>query len=198
MFLRLISDQRIHETLKLMGQAPNARLTPAVVLDGSIASLGSQYVRGLRATDCRSGKLAPKPRCAGDGRTRPRTCRRYDNSGEAGGRTRQDRPARHACSEKLASCDPCSDILAAQRNRTSADSERDKTRREPIAPSLSAWRGVSHVPRRQTRRSRVSKVHRSSRHGKERTLGCVRPSRPGALMRCRATPQKPAPHIRTS
>jgi hypothetical protein len=83
MFLSLISDQRIQETLKLIGQAPNARLTPAVardicertasaaVLDGSIASLGSQYMRGLRATDCRSGKLAPKPRCAKDGRTRP-------------------------------------------------------------------------------------------------------------------------------
>ena len=68
-FLSLITDQRIQETLKLMGQPPDARLTPAItreicertssaaVLDGSIASLGSQYVLGLRATDCRTGKV---------------------------------------------------------------------------------------------------------------------------------------------
>ncbi len=68
-FLSLITDQHIQETLKLMGQPPDARLTPAIarevcertasaaVLDGSIASLGSQYVLGLRATDCHNGKV---------------------------------------------------------------------------------------------------------------------------------------------
>ena len=68
-FLSLITDQRIQQTLKLMGQPPDTRLTPAItreicertssaaVLDGSIASLGSQYVLGLRATDCRTGKV---------------------------------------------------------------------------------------------------------------------------------------------
>jgi eukaryotic-like serine/threonine-protein kinase len=68
-FLSLITDQHIQETLKLMGQPADSRLTPAiareicertgsaVVLDGSIASLGSQYVLGLRATDCRAGKV---------------------------------------------------------------------------------------------------------------------------------------------
>jgi DNA-binding winged helix-turn-helix (wHTH) protein/tetratricopeptide (TPR) repeat protein len=68
-FLSLIDDQRIQQTLKLMGQPPDARLTPAIarevcertasaaVLDGSIASLGTQYVLGLRATDCRTGKV---------------------------------------------------------------------------------------------------------------------------------------------
>jgi hypothetical protein len=52
-----------------MGQPADARLTPAVareicernssaaVLDGSIASLTSQYVIGLRARDCHSGKV---------------------------------------------------------------------------------------------------------------------------------------------
>src|SRR6266699_6897231 len=52
-----------------MGQTANARLTPelakeicertagAAVLDGSIASLGSQYVLGLRAKNCRSGDV---------------------------------------------------------------------------------------------------------------------------------------------
>ncbi len=68
-FLSLISEQRIGQVLQLMGQATDARLTPevarevcertgsAAVLDGSIASLGSQYVLGLRAKDCRTGRV---------------------------------------------------------------------------------------------------------------------------------------------
>jgi hypothetical protein len=52
-----------------MGKPADARLTPeiareicertasAAVLDGSIASLGSQYVLGLRAEDCRTGEI---------------------------------------------------------------------------------------------------------------------------------------------
>ena len=52
-----------------MDRPPDTRLTPAIareicernasaaVLDGSIASLGTQYVLGLRATDCRSGRV---------------------------------------------------------------------------------------------------------------------------------------------
>ncbi|HTS62947.1 MAG TPA: serine/threonine-protein kinase [Candidatus Acidoferrales bacterium] len=68
-FLRLISDQRLRSGLQLMGRPPDARLTPDVareicertgstaVLEGSIAKLGSEYVLGLRAKDCRSGDL---------------------------------------------------------------------------------------------------------------------------------------------
>ena len=68
-FLSLISEQRIFHTLSLMGQAPDTRLTPeiarevcertagAAVLDGSIANLGSQYVLGLRAKNCRTGDI---------------------------------------------------------------------------------------------------------------------------------------------
>ena len=68
-FLSLISDERIHKTLRLMGQAPDARLTrelaagvcertgSAAVLEGSIASLGSQYVLGLRAKRCDTGDV---------------------------------------------------------------------------------------------------------------------------------------------
>ena len=68
-FLSLISDERIQQMLKLMDKPTDARLTPevsreicertasAAVLDGSIASLGSQYVLTLRAKDCRSGDL---------------------------------------------------------------------------------------------------------------------------------------------
>ena len=68
-FLSLISEARIQRVLQMMGQPADTRLTPqiarevcertasAVVLDGSIASLGSQYVLGLRAKDCRTGNI---------------------------------------------------------------------------------------------------------------------------------------------
>jgi eukaryotic-like serine/threonine-protein kinase len=66
-FLSLVSDERIQQVLRLMGKPADARLTPEIareicertasadVLDGSIASLGSQYVLTLRAKDCRTG-----------------------------------------------------------------------------------------------------------------------------------------------
>ena len=66
-FLSVISDQRIHRTLRLMGQRADTQLTPerareicertgsAAVLEGSIARLGSQYVLGLRAENCSTG-----------------------------------------------------------------------------------------------------------------------------------------------
>jgi eukaryotic-like serine/threonine-protein kinase len=68
-FLSLISDERIQQMLMLMAKAADTRLTPevsreicertasAAVLDGSIVSLGSQYVLTLRAKDCRSGDI---------------------------------------------------------------------------------------------------------------------------------------------
>jgi len=68
-FLSLISEERIQQVLRLMGKPADARLTPefareicertasAAVLEGSIASLGSQYVLGLRAEDCRTGDV---------------------------------------------------------------------------------------------------------------------------------------------
>ena len=68
-FLSLISEKRIREALQLMGQPADAQLTPemarqvcertgaAAVLQGLIASLGSQYVLGLRATNCRTGDI---------------------------------------------------------------------------------------------------------------------------------------------
>lgn len=68
-FLSLISGERIRRTLPLMNQPADAPLTPqlargvcartgsAAVLEGSIAALGSQYVLGLRATDCTDGDI---------------------------------------------------------------------------------------------------------------------------------------------
>ena len=68
-FLSLISAERIQQVLRLMDKPADARLTPgiareicertssAAVLAGSIASLGSQYVVGLRAENCRTGDV---------------------------------------------------------------------------------------------------------------------------------------------
>ena len=68
-FLSLISDRQVQQQLALMGQPKEARLTSdvaqqicertasAMVLEGSIASLGSQYVLGLRARNCNTGNI---------------------------------------------------------------------------------------------------------------------------------------------
>jgi eukaryotic-like serine/threonine-protein kinase len=66
-FLSLVSERRIQQTLQLMGHSPDKGLTPDVArdlcqrvgsmaaLDGSIASLGKQYVLDLRAVNCHTG-----------------------------------------------------------------------------------------------------------------------------------------------
>ena len=73
-FLTLISDSTIAHTLTLMSQAKDVRLTPelarqvgqrtgsAATIEGTISSLGSQYVVGLQALNCRSGDLGSAKR----------------------------------------------------------------------------------------------------------------------------------------
>jgi eukaryotic-like serine/threonine-protein kinase len=68
-FLNLLSDQQIAKTLALMSQPKDARLTSelareicqrtgsAATIEGSISSLGSEYVVGLKAVNCHSGDL---------------------------------------------------------------------------------------------------------------------------------------------
>jgi tetratricopeptide (TPR) repeat protein len=68
-FLSIVSDERIRKALPLMGEPATARLTSDVarnicvrtgstaVVNGSIASLGNQYVIGLRAENCATGDL---------------------------------------------------------------------------------------------------------------------------------------------
>ena len=67
-FLNLISEERIQHGLRLMGQPPDARLTPEIarelcqrtgstaVLDGSIAQIGTQYNLILKAVNCSNGE----------------------------------------------------------------------------------------------------------------------------------------------
>jgi eukaryotic-like serine/threonine-protein kinase len=68
-FLNVLSEGAVTKTLRLMSRSPDTRLTPDVAREvcqragskayiaGAIASLGSEYVLGLKATDCRTGKL---------------------------------------------------------------------------------------------------------------------------------------------
>jgi DNA-binding winged helix-turn-helix (wHTH) protein/predicted Zn-dependent protease len=67
-FLSIVSDQQIQQTLQMMGQKPDAKLTPettrevcqrtsgAAVLDGSIVQIGTQYSLILKATSCVNGE----------------------------------------------------------------------------------------------------------------------------------------------
>ncbi len=68
-YLSLLSDAEVAQTLALMGKDKDTRLTgdlarevcertgKAVVIDGSIASLGNEYVLGLRAINCHTGEI---------------------------------------------------------------------------------------------------------------------------------------------
>jgi len=66
-FLSLLTEERIQQTLKLMEQSANARMTPEIarevcqrtsstaVLNGSIAQIGNQYTLILKAVNCATG-----------------------------------------------------------------------------------------------------------------------------------------------
>jgi eukaryotic-like serine/threonine-protein kinase len=68
-FLNVLSDSNVAKTLKLMTKPPDTKLTPDVARElcqrtgskayiaGSIASLGSQYVLGLKVVNCQSGDV---------------------------------------------------------------------------------------------------------------------------------------------
>jgi len=68
-FLSLVSEEGMHQTLRMMGQGANAKLTPVIsrevcqrtnstaVLDGSIALVGTRYNLILKAANCANGDL---------------------------------------------------------------------------------------------------------------------------------------------
>jgi eukaryotic-like serine/threonine-protein kinase len=79
-FLSLVSDSRIAQTLALMSQPKDARLTPelaravgqrsgsAATIEGSISALGNQYVLGLKAVNCRTGDLLAQEQVTAGGK----------------------------------------------------------------------------------------------------------------------------------
>ncbi|MGA8675354.1 MAG: tetratricopeptide repeat protein, partial [Candidatus Acidiferrales bacterium] len=67
-FLSIVPDQQIQQTLKMMDQKPDVKLTPevarelcqrtgsAAVLNGSITQIGTQFLLTLKAVNCVSGE----------------------------------------------------------------------------------------------------------------------------------------------
>jgi tetratricopeptide (TPR) repeat protein len=79
-FLNLLSDERVAQTLALMAQTKDARLTrelarevcqrtaSAASIEGSISSLGTQYVVGLKAVNCLSGDVLANEQATATGK----------------------------------------------------------------------------------------------------------------------------------
>jgi eukaryotic-like serine/threonine-protein kinase len=67
-FLNVLSDKKIAQTLRLMTRPPNTRLGPEISqelcqranskawIEGSIASIGAEYILGLKAVNCQDGE----------------------------------------------------------------------------------------------------------------------------------------------
>ena len=81
-FLSIVSQQAVQQTLRMMGHSADTRLTPEITLDlchrtgsaavlsGSIASLGSQYVLGVKAVNCRTGDSLAEEQVTADSKER--------------------------------------------------------------------------------------------------------------------------------
>ncbi len=79
-FLSLVSDQRIQQELRLMGIPPDTKLSPAAsgdlcqrleskaYLTGSISNIGSQYVIGVSAVNCRTGDYIAQEQVTANGK----------------------------------------------------------------------------------------------------------------------------------
>ena len=77
-YLNILSERRIADTLKLMGQAPTAHVTAELakelclrtgskaILTGSVSNLGTQYVIGLEASACSTGDMLADERAEAD------------------------------------------------------------------------------------------------------------------------------------
>ncbi len=79
-FLSLVSEQRIQQTLRLMGRPTDSKLSPAIIgelcqragskayLSGSISSLGNQYVIGVNAVNCQTGDFLAQEQFTANGK----------------------------------------------------------------------------------------------------------------------------------
>ena len=79
-FLSLVSEQRIQQTLRLMGKPADSKLSRAIASDlcqrtgskaylsGSIASLGGQYVIGVSAVNCQTGDTLAEEQVTANGK----------------------------------------------------------------------------------------------------------------------------------
>ena len=94
-FLSIISDQQIQQTLQMMGQKPDAKLTPeiarelcqrtgsAAVLEGSIAQIGTPYLLTVKAVNCASGEIAGEHGSSGERQEPCARCSGKDSFGNS-------------------------------------------------------------------------------------------------------------------
>ncbi len=94
-FLNVLSDEKVTATLKLMTKPVNTPLTPDVARElcqradskayiaGSVASLGNQYVIGLKAVNCLNGDILAQEQATAAGKEKV-----LDVLGEAAGKLR--------------------------------------------------------------------------------------------------------------
>jgi eukaryotic-like serine/threonine-protein kinase len=81
-FLRIVAEERVQQTLRLMSQPSDAHLTPkiareicqrtqsAAVLEGSIASLDNEYIVGIKAVNCATGDVLAQQQVRAEGKTK--------------------------------------------------------------------------------------------------------------------------------
>lgn len=79
-FLSLVSEQRIQQTLRLMGKPTDSKISPSIARDlcqrtgskaylsGSISSMGNQYVIGVNAMNCQTGDYLAQEQVAANGK----------------------------------------------------------------------------------------------------------------------------------
>jgi eukaryotic-like serine/threonine-protein kinase len=96
-FLNVLSDNGVTATLKRMMRPPDTRLTPDIAREvclrasskayiaGSIASLGSQYVLGLKVVNCQSGDVLAQEQATAAGKEKV-----LDALGEAAAKLRRE------------------------------------------------------------------------------------------------------------
>ena len=81
-FLRIVAEERVQQTLRLMSQPADTHLTPkiareicqrtqsAAVLEGSIASLDNEYIVGIKAVNCATGDVLAQQQARAEGKTK--------------------------------------------------------------------------------------------------------------------------------
>jgi serine/threonine protein kinase/tetratricopeptide (TPR) repeat protein len=96
-FLKVVSEAQVAATLRMMTLPPETPLTPNVTRDlcqranskayiaGSIASLGSQYIVGLKAVNCLTGDILAQEQATAGGKERV-----LDALGEAASKIRSE------------------------------------------------------------------------------------------------------------
>jgi serine/threonine protein kinase len=107
-FLDVLSDNKVAATLKRMTRPPDTKLTPEVAREvcqragsrayiaGSIASLGSQYVLGLKVVNCNSGDVLAQEQATAAGKEKV-----LDSLGEAASKLRGELGESLATVQKL-------------------------------------------------------------------------------------------------